>query len=269
MTNESLLAVPPLDLTATRMACHRAVQWPSRAARANLSALPDDSHSNLGWDDATQALVSHPLDREGRHRLGFGFTDGALIALVGAEVAASLPLAEADESFVGRWCDEQLRSVGLEGATEVELPYTLEPADYSALVDTTPLSALGAWYASGQAALANIIERFAGRAVDVPRARCWPHHFDIAALFPLDAGDPETARSIGVGMSPGDESYAQPYFYCTPWPTPPSLPAAPAPFAWHTAGFTSLVLTAETIDAATDLDAAITAAFTTAADALG
>ena len=57
MTMEELFEVDPATLVAARQACHLACQWPSKAARANLSAKPDDSHSNLGWNGALGALV--------------------------------------------------------------------------------------------------------------------------------------------------------------------------------------------------------------------
>jgi hypothetical protein len=79
--------------------------------------------------------------------------------------------------------------------------------------------------------------------------RCWPHHFDVATLVELEAGHAESARSIGVGFSPGDESYAQPYWYVSPWPRPDpaTLPQAPMPGHWHTQGFTALVATGDDI----------------------
>jgi hypothetical protein len=79
--------------------------------------------------------------------------------------------------------------------------------------------------------------------------RCWPHHFDIATYVSLEAGDPETARAMGVGMSPGDESYDQPYFYVNPWPHLDSseLPDPPAPGHWHTDGYVGLIATAEEV----------------------
>ncbi len=269
MANETLLSVPPGALGAVRIASHSAVQWPSRAARANLVGRPDDSHSNLGWNDHAQALVSHPLDEDGQLQLGFSFETGALVALTDARVTASLELVDADESAAERWCEKQLRATGLESTARAVMPYELPPADYAALADEAGRQALGTWYSKGHRALTKLIERYAGRAVEAPVLRCWPHHFDLGALFFLEEGDPETARSIGVGLSPGDESYAEPYFYCTPWPAPPALPAAPAPFTWHTSGFTSLVLTASSINAATDVDAAYAAAFSIAADTLG
>jgi hypothetical protein len=75
--------------------------------------------------------------------------------------------------------------------------------------------------------------------------RCWPHHFDYALLMKLDAGTQENARSVGLGMSPGDQYYDQPYFYSTPWPYPKgSLPPLPKPASWHTQEWTGAVLRA-------------------------
>ena len=53
---------------------------------------------------------------------------------------------------------------------------------------------------------------------------------------------------MGVGFSPGDDSYAQPYFYVAPWPHPKQddLPKLSVGH-WHTAGFTAAVLTGDDI----------------------
>ena len=52
-------------------------------------------------------------------------------------------------------------------------------------------------------------------------------------------------RTVGAGLSPGDGSYAEPYYYVTPYPYPQG------PFfttkkvgAWHTDGWVGAVLTA-------------------------
>lgn len=71
---------------------------------------------------------------------------------------------------------------------------------------------LGAWYDATHQALVSLRARFGHRVVLSPEPRCWPHHFDLAVLFSLEAGDPETARSIVVGVSPGDASFNMPYF---------------------------------------------------------
>ena len=52
-----------------------------------------------------------------------------------------------------------------------------------------------------------------------------------------------------MGLSPGDSSYGEPYFYVTPWPYPdsPAPPPLPAGAAWHRTGWFGAVLTATAI----------------------
>jgi hypothetical protein len=58
-------------------------------------------------------------------------------------------------------------------------------------------------------------------------------------------------RTIGVGMSPGDAGYRQPYFYVLPSPAPAgSLPALKGGGTWNRKGWTGAVLTASKLAAA-------------------
>ena len=70
--------------------------------------------------------------------------------------------------------------------------------------------------------------------------RCWPHHFDIAVLL---AG-PHDGQTIGVGMSPGDASYGEPYWYVTPWPHSGEFVSQPLAGAgtWHAGNWVGAVL---------------------------
>jgi hypothetical protein len=97
------------------------------------------------------------------------------------------------------------------------------------------------WYANAHHALSQV----KAEAVDASPVRCWPHHFDIATLINLDSGrDPEHAWSINVGLSPGDGSYDEPYWYVNPWPGPedPELPELGGGGHWHTKGWLGAVL---------------------------
>jgi hypothetical protein len=83
----------------------------------------------------------------------------------------------------------------------------------------------------------------------VPEAseiRCWPHHFDIATLITLETEQhAEDAKSIGIGMSPGDAELAYPYLYITPWPYPDkaaSLPEISGPGNWYRKSWTGRLL---------------------------
>lgn len=42
----------------------------------------------------------------------------------------------------------------------------------------------------------------------------WPHHFD----FSLEWFTGKNDEQIGIGISPGDEQYEDPYLYMNPWP---------------------------------------------------
>src|SRR3989442_10258682 len=56
---------PPTALVEARNLAHLAAQWPAKAARANLRAVPDDSHSAFTWDASHAALVSRVLPAKG------------------------------------------------------------------------------------------------------------------------------------------------------------------------------------------------------------
>ena len=143
------------------------------------------------------------------------------------------------------------------------MPYVLDPVNYVELEGTeAALETLGAWFSAAQAALDALVTKHGSAAVATPSVRCWPHHYDIATLLSLDEGDPETARSVGIGLSPGDSAYAEPYLYCNPWPVPEgSLPAARSPLQWHTEGFTSLVCPASRMQDARNLQPLTESAF--------
>jgi len=101
---------------------------------------------------------------------------------------------------------------------------------------------LAHWFANGHDALVALAERTPGAS----ELRCWPHHFDLGSLAAVatDSGG-GLLSSIGLGLSPGDESYAEPYWYVSPWPYPEPgrLPSLGGVGHWHTEGFTSAVLT--------------------------
>ncbi len=256
MLNNDMFAVDPTELVEARELCHAAVQWASKAARANLVPKVDDSHSNLGWVNEHFGLVSHFLDAEQRIQLGFNFLERALLWVVDGRVDSSFDLTTGSEATVQVWVDEHLAAADLRATPVAEMPYQLPAVDYAEFAGLKRHAVtLGHWYAAAHVALNGLVDRFRSMAVTEPVVRCWPHHFDIAALFVLDEGDVETARSIGVGLSPGDESYSEPYFYCSPWPAPDtkSLATPLPPWRWHTEGFVSLVCTASSLSVLDDL----------------
>jgi hypothetical protein len=247
MTRTALGAVFPLELSQARLALHWAAQLVSAPGASLLPAQADDSHTNLGWDSELGVLVGRNVGAQ-HLRAGLVFDGLELVVLDGERERASLRLA-------GRTMSQALAWLGREVAgdeTALTLPVYEMPAD--PVGEGAPFSDAGAaartelaaWFAEAFASVARVVA--ADRSASP--VRCWPHHFDVASLITLDAGaDAEAARSIGVGLSPGDGSYDQPYFYVTPWPYPDTkeLPPLAAGAQWHTDGWTGAVLTAERV----------------------
>jgi hypothetical protein len=121
-------------------------------------------------------------------------------------------------------------------------PYGLAPA----------LAALAAWYGNADDVLGEMRRSIVARGVEVPPVRCWPHHFDLDSLIPLRTGG--STHTVGVGFSPGDEYYDQPYFYVSRFPPPDvaSLPSLAPLGHWHTHHFISAIATADRVGAAGD-----------------
>jgi hypothetical protein len=205
---------------AARAESHRAAQWPSKAARANLAAVPDDSHSSLGWDHDLRGLRCHPLQIPGGQvSVGLDLEACRLEVTRDGAPIATIDLAGLTDDAVGRRLDSILEGLSLKPASPIELPYELgHSGRYSPTPDSEALAELAAWYAVSATLLDEIPARFPDLLPGASPVRCWPHHFDIATLVSLEPGDPEVARSIGVGMSPGDETLGEPYFYINPWP---------------------------------------------------
>jgi hypothetical protein len=271
-------AIDPKALVEARLQAHYAAQWLTRAARANLAAKPDDSHTNLDWDERHHALSSHELDTSGGDTIRFGLRLGSLTltAAKDAERLGEFALDGKRDAEAGVWIDAMARSAGLRAPSSALLPYTLPThpvaagGRYSCASRRAEFSELAHWYEAAGDILRETRERIAEIGTGVSAVRCWPHHFDIATSLNLRSGDPETAPSIGIGMSPGDDYYAQPYFYVSPWPRPTSaaLPDLPSPGHWHIRDFVGAVATGAALLASADrratardfLDAAIAAA---------
>jgi hypothetical protein len=255
----SMLRNPePTALAAARALAHRAVQWPARAVRANLASAPDDSHTALAWDAERAAFVTQPLKKGFCVGLRVGILE--LIA-VKANKVESFTLAGNSEAEPGRWLDERLAHEGLKPASQARLPYDLPATLFGRPAQEAPaLATLAGWFAAGAEVLEQVRKTHAKRKPGP--VYCWPHHFDLAMLVQLDP-----ARSIGIGLSPGDEHYAQPYAYVSPYPKPDTenLPALPPGGRWHTREFFGAVATATDLLALPDprkgLVAIIEAAF--------
>jgi hypothetical protein len=249
-----LYGVDQARLHAARVQAHFAVQWLARAARAYIPARANDEQTNLGWDDGLAGFVTHALPDGAR--LGLKVADLSLTILQGAGADPSnvLPLDGCGDAQVRAWLGRHLAARGLDpdaldAPSPYEMPAPESVAVYAAGELAELLSALAVWYSNANAALGLARLDIIGRNLEAPPVRCWPHHFDLDTLVTV-----APSRTTGVGFSPGDDFYDEPYFYVSLHPSPDvaSLPRLPAIGHWHATPFTAAIVTARRIVEAED-----------------
>jgi hypothetical protein len=251
---EPLVQIDTARWVAARQQLHAAAQAAAGPGKQLLPHQPDFSEQSFRWDGAARALAQGAIDAARPVRSALRPDPPALLLLDGDGAAALRELlldgSSLEDAF--GWLETELgallgRPVALDRPAEPPaLPAGTDGRFATADAEAFRLAA--AWFANGHRLLAAVAARHP-RAAPV---RCWPHHFDIATLLPLDeGGDPETARSIGVGLQPGDGARPEPYLYVTPWPYPDAARLPPlAVGGWHTEGWTGAVLEAEALFAA-------------------
>ena len=240
-------AVPATDLVDLRLQCHHAAQIVVSVGVSLLPAKPDDSHTNLEWLTREAALAGRLAPARHPFRAALRIKDLTLLMCDADGVSwAQYPLGSHTVAEAMAWLAQRITDTGGEADK-------LTPKKHYAIPDHpvasggrfTPTAGtaasafmeLGAYYA-GADFLLRELEAVTEGASEV---RCWPHHFDLATLISLP-GNP-AGRTVGAGLSPGDDSYPEPYYYVTPYPYPPSRtqPGLPAG-RWHTAGWFGAVL---------------------------
>jgi len=222
--------VDPTQLEPARLAAHWAVQTSAALGGTLAPAQADDGHTSLVWHEASRRLVgaSVPTSAGGRALRAALALDELRLGLLDADdrLACDLDLdGETIDGAIG-WLAIKFQELGGESVTlrrpEFELP--AHP-----VADGAPLEAQGLgpalgelqrWFANANQALID----FLGEDDASTPVRVWPHHFDIGAVITVaQRSDGEPTRTIGVGLSPGDESYAEPYVYANAWPRPRHL----------------------------------------------
>jgi hypothetical protein len=230
-------------LVEARLELHHAAQLAAAVGVSYLPKCDDDSHTNLQWIESANALSSRPVAGTTAVRIAVRPHPFSLLVLDadGAE-RATFALSGRTMIDATQWVRDQLAARGVNaGRYTLAKHYTIPP---HAIEDGAPfgeakaaaLEQLGDWFSNAATTLSAL-------ALETPNAsevRCWPHHFDLATLITLVPG-----RSIGVGMEPGDEWYAEPYFYVNAYPAPADiagLPTLGGGGAWQTRGWIGAVL---------------------------
>jgi hypothetical protein len=247
-------SVPPTALTDARLQLHHAAQIAVSAAISYIPARPDDSHTALTWIAQLRALATEPIAVARQLRIGLRVEDLTLHAIEdNGSVLRSFPLSGHTVAQGHAWLGEILAQAGSDPArltarkhytipahpVESGAPFTVEPGP--------ELEELARYWSNA----AGVLDPLARTTAGAGPVRTWPHHFDIATLMELPGA---SRRTIGVGQSPGDDSYAEPYWYVGPYPYPPvnDLPPLAGGGHWHTESWVGAVLQASDYVAAAD-----------------
>jgi len=249
---EPLGSVPAQRLAEARLTLHHAVQLVAAVGRSLVPARPDDGHTSLEWRSPAHAFAGQEVPGSRPWRAVLGADDLSLAVFAEETELGRLALAGVTVREAFAWLVEQARGLGAPAERlNLETPYTLPAhgvgagAALAAPSDGS-LVEVARWFANADGLLRGVAAGWAGSAP----VRVWPHHFDVGSVLPLGPAAGESAPSIGVGLSPGDEGIAEPYFYVTPWPVREPLPALPAGGRWHRAGWTGGILTGSEVVAA-------------------
>lgn len=236
----------PDALTDARLQLHHAAQIAVAAAISYLHARPDDSHTALAWTAAKRALVTEEITAPRPFRIGLRIEDLTLLALdPDGRVTSSFELAGRTVADGYAWLAAIAAESGLDGARLTPRKHYDIPAH--GVAQGAPFSLgtrvrfheLTRYWANA----ASVLDEFVRATAGASEVLTWPHHFDIATLVTLPGPEP---RTIGVGQSPGDESYPEPYWYVGAHSAPASqeLPPLAGRGHWHTVGWFGAALPA-------------------------
>lgn len=242
-------AIVPSALVDTRLELHHAAQIIVSAAISFIPARHDDSHTAMSWSARQRALVTEPITARRTIRIGLNVEDLRLDVLDDAgESLASYGLPGRTIADANDWLADATSMVGLDRSRFTSRKHYTIPNHVvasGASFSTTALAERAelARYWSDAAAY---LDALAGATPGASAVRTWPHHFDIATLIELSQRPSGTTPTIGVGLSPGDDSYAEPYWYVGPNPRPDvsRAPRLAGGGRWHTRGWTGAALPA-------------------------
>lgn len=245
----------PTTLGRARLLAQCAAYWPARAAKANLDGGDASDRGELTWDADHAIFFSPPMaGTDGQVRVGLRMRNLALVIQRDNYLLDTFELAGRRDSVVGVWLDSALRTLGLQPASAIRLPYGM-PAHavarggtYNCTGEVEALARLGDWFGVAASMIGEVLTENESQFRGVEPLLCRPRHLDLSCRLVIE-GSALHARCIEIGFCAGDEIYSQPYFRVAPHPVPhgASLPAPPNHVNWNIHGHLGAVATAEAI----------------------
>lgn len=253
----------PASLADARLQLHHASQIAASVGLTFVEPAKDDSHTNLEWIDSLGALMTKPAAGNEPFHAALDIANFRLLLIDGTDSRTIFSHFDLDGQNIESaytWLESAIeRLIGGKMEKDLVRPTNEIPAhpvadgEWFSFAPREAFGELARCYANFDRLLRKI-------EVETPNAspvRCWPHHFDIATLIEYQpAKGSDSGRTVGVGLSPGDGEYPEPYLYVTPWPYPsdPPLPPLAGEGQWHSEGWIGALLTGTNLVAAGGAD---------------
>lgn len=236
-------------LTESRLQLHYGIQFIAATGAALAEPLPDYSHTSLEWNPALNWFMGTVIRATQPFQVAIDPVNFTLILVdTLREPIAFLPLQGKTMAEGLKWLKQAIFKLGAD-ASKIEFldyppdDFPIHPLAHGATFNPDQplvLAELANYYGNTH----QLLQEIASTAVDATTIRIWPHHFDIAILIMLPGTWNGSPLTVGVGLSPGDASYPEPYWYVSPYPYPDtaSLPAIAGNGSWHTQHWVGAVL---------------------------
>jgi hypothetical protein len=210
----------PKALGRARVLAHNAVHWLSRMANSYVASVPQQQHVALTFDAQRHALITRSFAGDVAvelrlPRLEMQFREGNKL------VPHVLDVEGHSSAQIEAWMLVELLHRGIDrDRFSKQLPYVAtdlmvgDTVEYAPQACAKELAELSVWFANAQCVLRLVALTHAGdhRAPDIV---CWPEHFQMGLLLPMEPGGQVGERALRVALSAGDERTPEPYFFVT------------------------------------------------------
>jgi hypothetical protein len=243
--------IKPQELTESRLQLHYAIQFIAAIGATLAEPLPDYSHTSLEWNPELKVFVGAVIRAKTSFRVALE-PIGLTLAILNTQgdTIAVFPLHQKTMAEGLDWLKEGVSRLD---ADAFQIEFLSYPPDdfpdhavaHGASFDASAESArqeLTNYYANTH----QLLQEITATTEEASSIHIWPHHFDIATLISLSGTKNGEPITVGIGLSPGDKSYDEPYWYVSPYPYPKveKLPALEGNGFWHRQHWVGAVLTA-------------------------
>lgn len=243
--------IKPQELIKNRLKLHYAIQFIAATGSALAEPLPDYSHTSLEWNSELEVFTGALIRVKIPFRVALEPVSLTLVILdKQGDTITAFPLHQKTMVEGLSWLKEEISKLGADSDKVSFLSYPPDDfPDYAvahgAAFDASEESArqeLMHYYNNTH----QLLQELVATTEEASSIHIWPHHFDIATLISLPRTQNGESMTVGIGLSPGDSSYSEPYWYVSPYPYPEidNLPTPDGNGFWHTQHWIGAVLTA-------------------------